>query len=182
MKKPRPGSSGARFRPSEAGFCGLSTARKYRSGGITMKVQRDGRDFTVDVTADGEGVVSHAGAALLAGTSDRDRADATRSRRGLAPMRERRGGSRPRSGGARPRGDARLRRRASLRPARGARPGTALRSGRLRRDRLAHRGGDRPRRRAARARFAAPAEGRARAHGRQARSPRGRCSSTSIRR
>jgi hypothetical protein len=29
-------------------------------------VQRDGRDFTVDVAADGAGLVSHAGAALLA--------------------------------------------------------------------------------------------------------------------
>ena len=36
-----------------------------------MKVQRNGREFTVEVTADGEGVVSHAGAALLAGTADR---------------------------------------------------------------------------------------------------------------
>jgi len=27
-----------------------------------MKVQRNGREFTVEVTADGEGVVSHAGA------------------------------------------------------------------------------------------------------------------------
>ena len=66
MKKPRPGSSGARFRPSEAGFCGLSRlARPFRR--ITLKVQRDGRNFTVEVTAFGEGVVSHAGTALLAG-------------------------------------------------------------------------------------------------------------------
>ncbi len=36
-----------------------------------MRVQRDGRDFKVEVTADGEGLVSHAGAALLAGTADR---------------------------------------------------------------------------------------------------------------
>jgi len=36
-----------------------------------MKVQHDGREFTVEVMADGEGVVSHAGAALLAGTADR---------------------------------------------------------------------------------------------------------------
>jgi hypothetical protein len=28
-----------------------------------MKVQRDGRSFTVDVCADGEGLVSHAGSA-----------------------------------------------------------------------------------------------------------------------
>jgi hypothetical protein len=34
-------------------------------------VQRDGRRFTVDVVADGEGVVSHAGAALMAETADR---------------------------------------------------------------------------------------------------------------
>ena len=55
-----------------------------------MKVQHEGRKFTVDVTADGEGVVSHAGAALLAGTSDRIGLTEALSR-GLAPMRERRG-------------------------------------------------------------------------------------------
>jgi hypothetical protein len=38
---------------------------------ITLRVQRDGRDFTVELTADGEGLVSHAGAALLAGVADR---------------------------------------------------------------------------------------------------------------
>ena len=31
-----------------------------------MKVQRDGRNVTVEVTADGEGLVWHAGSALLA--------------------------------------------------------------------------------------------------------------------
>ena len=36
-----------------------------------MKVTRDGRDFTVDVTADGEGLVSHAGTALLARVADK---------------------------------------------------------------------------------------------------------------
>ena len=36
-----------------------------------MKVQRDGRNFTVDVAADGEGLVSHAGAALLGEVADR---------------------------------------------------------------------------------------------------------------
>jgi hypothetical protein len=36
-----------------------------------LRVQRDGRDFTVELTADGEGLVSHAGAALLAGVADR---------------------------------------------------------------------------------------------------------------
>jgi Transposase DDE domain group 1 len=36
-----------------------------------LKVQRDGRDFTVDVSADGEGLVSHAGSALLAQVADK---------------------------------------------------------------------------------------------------------------
>ena len=36
-----------------------------------MKVQRDGRNFTVDVSADGEGLVSHAGARLLGEVADR---------------------------------------------------------------------------------------------------------------
>jgi hypothetical protein len=36
-----------------------------------LKVSRDGRQFTVDVRADGEGLVSHAGAALLAETAER---------------------------------------------------------------------------------------------------------------
>ena len=38
-----------------------------------MKVQRDGRRFTVEVASDGEGLVSHAGAALLAEAADRCR-------------------------------------------------------------------------------------------------------------
>lgn len=54
-----------------------------------MKVQRNGREFTVDVTADGEGVVSHAGAALLAETADRIGLTGALSD-GLAPMRQRR--------------------------------------------------------------------------------------------
>jgi len=59
-----------------------------------MKVQRDGRSFTVDVTADGEGVVSHAGAALLAETADRIGLTDALSK-GLASMRERRGAHDP---------------------------------------------------------------------------------------
>ena len=55
-----------------------------------MKVQRDGRNFTVDVAADGEGLVSHAGAALLAEVADR--VGLTRELSGaLAGVRERRG-------------------------------------------------------------------------------------------
>ena len=54
-----------------------------------MKVQRDGRRFTVDVTPDGEGLVSHAGAALMAEAADR--LGLTRAlSRGLAGVRERR--------------------------------------------------------------------------------------------
>ena len=55
-----------------------------------MKVQRDGRNFTVDVAADGEGLVSHAGAALLGEVADR--VGLTRElSAALAGVRERRG-------------------------------------------------------------------------------------------
>jgi Transposase DDE domain group 1 len=53
-------------------------------------VQRDGRRFTVEVAPDGEGLVSHAGAALLVEAADR--LGLTRAlSQGLAGMRERRG-------------------------------------------------------------------------------------------
>jgi DDE family transposase len=55
-----------------------------------LKVQRDGRGFTVGVVADGEGLVSHAGAALVAEAADCLGLTAALSR-GLAGMRERRG-------------------------------------------------------------------------------------------
>lgn len=55
-----------------------------------MRVQRDGRDFTVDVAADGPGLVSHAGAALLAETADRTGLTRELSA-ALEPVRERRG-------------------------------------------------------------------------------------------
>jgi Transposase DDE domain group 1 len=59
-----------------------------------LKVQRDGRHFTVDVASDGGGLVSHAGAALLAEAADR--LGLTRAfSRGLAGMRQRRGGHDP---------------------------------------------------------------------------------------
>jgi DDE family transposase len=54
-----------------------------------LKVQRDGRRLTVEVTPDGEGVVSHAGAALLAEAADRLGLTGALSG-GLAGMRERR--------------------------------------------------------------------------------------------
>ena len=59
-----------------------------------MKVQRDGRDCTVDVTADGEGLVSHAGSALLAQVADKTGLTRALSS-GLAGMRERRSGHDP---------------------------------------------------------------------------------------
>src|SRR3954454_9822429 len=43
---------------------------KLRLGRVTLKVQRAGRRFTVEVAADGEGLVSHAGAALVAEAAD----------------------------------------------------------------------------------------------------------------
>ena len=36
-----------------------------------MKVMRDGRSVTVEVTADGAGLVSHAGSALLGQVADK---------------------------------------------------------------------------------------------------------------
>jgi hypothetical protein len=55
-----------------------------------LKVQRDGRRFTVDVVPDGDGLVSHAGAGLLAEAADRIGLTRALSR-ALAPMRQRRG-------------------------------------------------------------------------------------------
>jgi hypothetical protein len=59
-----------------------------------LRVQRDGRDFTVELTADGEGLVSHAGAALLADVADRTGLTRALSL-GLAGMKERRSGGSP---------------------------------------------------------------------------------------
>ena len=59
-----------------------------------MKVQRDGRRFTVEVTADGEGLVSHAGSALLAQVADKTRLTRALSSE-LGGVRERRAGHDP---------------------------------------------------------------------------------------
>jgi len=59
-----------------------------------LRVQRDGRDFTVEVTADGGGVVSHAGSALLARVADKTGLTGALSRR-LSAMKERRSGHDP---------------------------------------------------------------------------------------
>jgi hypothetical protein len=56
-----------------------------------LRVLRDRRDFTVEVTADGQGLVSHAGSALLAQVADK--AGLTRAlSRELVGLRRRRGG------------------------------------------------------------------------------------------
>lgn len=59
-----------------------------------MKVQRDGREFTVEVTADGEGLVSRAGTALLSQVADKSGLTRALSCE-LASMRERRSGHDP---------------------------------------------------------------------------------------
>ena len=89
----RPGSPGALFPPPERGFFGCRRS-KIELRRFTLKVQRNGREFTVDVTADGEGLVSHAGTALLSQVADRSGFTKALSRE-LAPMRERRAGHDP---------------------------------------------------------------------------------------
>jgi Transposase DDE domain group 1 len=61
---------------------------------ITLQVQRDGRSFTVDVTSDGEGLVSHTGSALLAQVADKTGLTRALSQH-LAGMKERRSGHDP---------------------------------------------------------------------------------------
>jgi hypothetical protein len=59
-----------------------------------LRVTRDGRDFTVEVTADGEGLVAHAGGALLARVAEKSGLTAALSLR-LAGLRQRRSGHDP---------------------------------------------------------------------------------------
>jgi hypothetical protein len=59
-----------------------------------LRVQRDGRSVTVEVTADGEGLVSHAGSALLAQIADKSGLTAALSVR-LAGLKRRRSGHDP---------------------------------------------------------------------------------------
>ena len=59
-----------------------------------MRVMRDGRLVTVDVTADGAGLVSHAGSALLAQVADKTGLTSALSLR-LSSMKERRSGHDP---------------------------------------------------------------------------------------
>jgi len=59
-----------------------------------LKVTRDGRCFKVDVTADGDGLVSHAGSALLAQVAEKSGLTRALSMR-LGGLRQRRGGHDP---------------------------------------------------------------------------------------
>ena len=59
-----------------------------------MRVQRDGRSVTVEVTSDGEGLVSHAGSALLAQIADKTGLTQALSLR-LADIKQRRSGHDP---------------------------------------------------------------------------------------
>jgi hypothetical protein len=59
-----------------------------------LRVQRDGRNVTVEVTADGEGLVSHAGSALLAQIADKSGLTRALSVR-LEGLRQRRSGHDP---------------------------------------------------------------------------------------
>jgi hypothetical protein len=59
-----------------------------------LRVQRDGRSVTVEVRSDGEGLVSHAGSALLAQIADKSGLTAALSVR-LAGLRQRRSGHDP---------------------------------------------------------------------------------------
>jgi len=59
-----------------------------------LKVMRDGRRFTVEVRSDGEGLVSHAGSALLAGAADKVGLTQALGAQ-LRPLRKRGGGHDP---------------------------------------------------------------------------------------
>jgi hypothetical protein len=54
-----------------AGILGLLKSLNPELWRFTLKVMRDGRPVTVEVTADGAGLVSHAGTALLSQVADR---------------------------------------------------------------------------------------------------------------
>jgi hypothetical protein len=59
-----------------------------------LKVQRDGRNVTVEVTSDGEGLVSHAGSALLSQIADKSGLTQALSVR-LADLKQRQSGHDP---------------------------------------------------------------------------------------
>jgi len=88
-----PTEVGARERPVKQGFWGCDVLESGL-GRITLKVQRDGRNITVEVTSDGEGLVSHAGSALLAQMADKSGLTQALSVR-LAGLKQRRSGHDP---------------------------------------------------------------------------------------
>jgi hypothetical protein len=72
----------------------LSRVVNPELGGFTLKVMRDGRPVTVEVTADGAGLVSHAGTALLGQVADKLGLTQALSAR-LAVLKQRRRGHDP---------------------------------------------------------------------------------------
>jgi hypothetical protein len=65
-----------------------------RAWRFTLKVMRDGRPVTVEVTSDGAGLVSHAGTALIAQVADQVGLTSSLSTR-LAGIKQRRRGHHP---------------------------------------------------------------------------------------
>jgi hypothetical protein len=72
----------------------VSKVRDPELGGFTLKVMRDGRPVTVEVTSDGAGLVSHAGTALVAQVADKVGLTSALSAR-LAQVKQRRRGHDP---------------------------------------------------------------------------------------
>jgi hypothetical protein len=70
VNRARPRMSGARCCAAEQGFFGVRRLR-FPLQEVTLRARRGGRDVKLAVRADGEGLVSHAGAALIAETADR---------------------------------------------------------------------------------------------------------------
>jgi Transposase DDE domain group 1 len=77
-----------------AGILGLLKVLDPWLGGFTLRVMRDGRSVTVEVTADGVGLVSHAGAVLLSQAADKVGLTRALSAR-LAGLKQRRRGHDP---------------------------------------------------------------------------------------
>jgi hypothetical protein len=77
-----------------AGILGLLKVLDPWLGGFTLKVMRDGRTVTVEVTADGAGLVSHAGTVLLSQAADKVGLTRALSAR-LAVIKQRRRGHDP---------------------------------------------------------------------------------------
>ena len=66
-----PGVSGGAGTSGWAWRIGLAEVPIPELRRLTLKVMRDGRSVTVEVTSDGAGLVSHAGTALLAQVADK---------------------------------------------------------------------------------------------------------------